>query len=108
MSNASQAENVNTEHSAADLEHARRFHERGAQQAAAVALNGAQLEAIRKQMIAEFQRAVDDVEMRKQAVDAVCKIIAANPAIAPHPVQLAQDLYAFMAEPAAEIVVKVS
>ena len=107
MSNASQAD-VSTEHSAADLEHARRFHERSAQQAAAAMLTGAQLEAIRKQMIAEFQRAVDDVEMRKQAVDAVCKIISANPAIATHPVELAMQLYAFMAEPAAEIVVKIT
>ena len=71
-------------------------------------LTAAQLEAIRKQLIAEFQRAVDDVEMRKQAVEAVCKIIAANPSLAVDPMHLARNLYAFMAEPAAEIVVKIS
>jgi hypothetical protein len=70
-------------------------------------LNAAQIEAIRKQMIAEFQKAVDDVEMRKQAVDAACKIL-------PHiihnsdPIALVREVYAFMAEPAAEIVVKIT
>ena len=70
-------------------------------------LTGAQLEAIRKQMIAEFQRAVDDVEMRKVAVDAACKILPQLPAHT-DPVKLIQSIYAFMAEPAAEIVVKIS
>jgi hypothetical protein len=76
----------------------------------APATNGAQppLNAQQLDVISEFQRAVDDVEMRKQAVDAACKIISAQPApggIAINPVDLARELYAFMAEPGAAIVV---
>ena len=66
-------------------------------------LNAAQLDAIQKRMIAEFQRAVDDVEMRKQAVDAACKIISVRSDI--EPMGLVKSIYAFMAEPGASIVV---
>jgi hypothetical protein len=75
-------------------------------------LNAAQIDTIQKRMISEFQRAVDDVEMRKQAVDAAVKVIGG---LAPGmivdvraTVDLAREIYAFMAEPATEIVVKVT
>jgi len=70
-------------------------------------LNAQQMDAIQKRMIAEFQKAVDDVEMRKIAVDAACKILPMLPDTS-DPVGLIRQIYAFMLEPAAEIVVKVS
>jgi hypothetical protein len=69
-------------------------------------LNAAQLDAIQKRMIAEFQKAVDDVEMRKIALEQAVKVACANPGV--EAMQLARQAYAFMLEPAAEIVVKVS
>ena len=78
-----------------------------AQAGAHTVLNAAQLDAIQRRMIAEFQKAVDDVEMRKQAVDAACKILPHLPDTS-DPIALVRQLYAFMAEPAAEIVVKIT
>lgn len=74
-----------------------------------VPLNAQQIDMIQKRMIAEFQKAIDDVEMRKLAVDAAVKVYNSLGASAGGDiVGLSRSIYDFMMQPATEIVVKVS
>lgn len=74
-----------------------------------VPLNAQQIDMIQKRMIAEFQKAIDDVEMRKLAVDAAVKVFGSLGASASGDiVGLSRSIYDFMMQPATEIVVKVS
>lgn len=74
-------------------------------------LNAAQVDTIQKKMIAEFQRTVDDVEKRKEAMEMAVRLVETNGkgAVEFHdPLALARGIHKFLMEPAAEIVVKVS
>jgi hypothetical protein len=74
-----------------------------------VPLNAQQLVEIQNRMISELRKVVDDVDLRKTAVEEASKIYQAMGASAPSDVAgLAKDLYAFMAEPMAKIEVKIS
>ena len=69
-------------------------------------LNAAQITGIQNQMIAEFRRTVDDVEMRKLAIEQAVKALEGqrSPAMV---MDLAKEIHAFMSAPAAQIVVKI-
>jgi hypothetical protein len=67
-------------------------------------LSGHQIQAIRQQMLNEFQRALDDVELRKIALQGALQL-AANPTAVLHEsfsvVSLAREMHAFLSEGAA-------
>jgi hypothetical protein len=75
-------------------------------------LNSAQINAIQARMIAEFQRTVDDIELRKIAIEAAVKItdvaLHADSSIPIDPIALARNIHAFLIEPFAEITVTVT
>jgi hypothetical protein len=86
-----------------------RAHEQA--QAERAHLTGAQMDMIQKKMIAEFQRTVDDVEKRKEAMEMAVRLVETNGkgAVEFHdPIKMAREIHKFLMEPAAEIVVKVS
>ena len=58
-------------------------------------LSGHQIQVIRQQMLNEFQRALDDVELRKIALQHACALAGrANV----EPVTLAREMHAFLSE----------
>ena len=75
-------------------------------------LTAAQMTAIQNKMIAEFQRTVDDVEKRKEAMTMAVQLtefqLRADPYATINPVDLARTIHEFMMQPAAEIKVTVS
>jgi hypothetical protein len=67
-------------------------------------LSGHQIQAIQKQMLTEFQRALDDVELRKIAIDHASRVCtsAAVGIIPPEKVvTLAREMHKFLSEGAA-------
>jgi hypothetical protein len=70
-------------------------------------LSGQQIQAIRQQMLNEFQRALDDVELRKIALNAANEVVKAyttTPGIildTSAVVSLAREMHAFLSEGAA-------
>ena len=98
MSNASQASpirgDVNTEPAAAASNPGNH-------------LNASQIDAIQKRMIAEFSKAIDEVEFRKQAIELAVKY--AEYSSTPFDVlALAQEIFEFMVAPSREITIKVT
>ena len=75
-------------------------------------LSGYQVAQVQKQIEQTFRRAIDDIELRKIALEAAAAIYQGQLAqisttlIQPSdPVALARELHAFLAEPAREIVI---
>jgi hypothetical protein len=72
-------------------------------------LGGHQIQAIRQQMLNEFQRALDDVELRKIALAHAATLAQASlsaralPAEFVEPVTLAREMHAFLSEGAAAL-----
>jgi hypothetical protein len=66
-------------------------------------LSGHQIQAIRQQMLSEFQRALDDVELRKIALGHACALAGRANA---EPVKLAREMHLFLSEGAAAVVGK--
>ena len=64
-------------------------------------LSGHQIQALQKQMLVEFQRALDDVELRKIALQHACAARDVS-----DPVSLAREMYAFLSEGAAAVLAK--
>jgi len=64
-------------------------------------ISGHQIQAIQKQMLAEFQRALDDVELRKIALQHACAARDVS-----DPVSLAREMHAFLSEGAAAVLAK--
>ena len=71
-------------------------------------LTAAQMTAIQNKMIVEFQRTVDDVEKRREAMDMATKMMIAYGTDPAGAIALARQIHAFMMEPAAEIKVTVT
>jgi len=71
-------------------------------------LGGHQIQAIQKQMLAEFQRALDDVELRKIALGHASDLArtAAPLGLTVDPVTLAREMHAFLSEGAAAVLAK--
>lgn len=67
-------------------------------------LSGHQIQALQKQMLAEFQRALDDVELRKIALASASEVVKAyttTPGIildTAAVVSLAREMHAFLSE----------
>ena len=64
-------------------------------------LSGHQIQSIRQQMLGEFQRALDDVELRKIALGHACALTGLH-----DPVTLAREMHKFLSEGAAAVVAK--
>jgi hypothetical protein len=66
-----------------------------------------QFAAMQKQMAEQFKRAIDDVELRKIALQAAVAVhqsqLAAHEAKVTAPVALAREIHAFLSEPARAI-----
>ena len=96
MSNASQASpirgDVNTEPAAAASNPGNH-------------LNASQIDAIQKRMIAEFSKAIDEVEFRKQAIELAVQCAKNDPGL--DVLALAQAIFEFMVAPSREITIKV-
>jgi hypothetical protein len=64
-------------------------------------LSGHQIQALQKQMLVEFQRALDDVELRKIALQHACAARDVS-----DPVSLAREMHACLSEGAAAVLAK--
>src|ERR1700690_3799024 len=76
-------------------------------------LNAQQIPAMQKTMLDQFQKALDDVELRKvalQSAAALCEAACKSPMWSGQtdPVTLAREMYKFLAEPAAGITIKLA
>jgi hypothetical protein len=67
-----------------------------------------QFAAMQKQMAERFSRAIDDVELRKIALQAAVAVhqsqLAAHEAKVTAPVALAREIHAFLSEPARAVI----
>jgi hypothetical protein len=71
-------------------------------------LSGHQIQAIRQQMLNEFQRALDDVELRKIALSHACAMFQEalkhdDTILTEKAVRLAREMHAFLSEGAAAV-----
>ena len=73
-------------------------------------LAGFKISAMQKQLLEQFQRAIDDVELRKvalQSAAALCEASLKADGTKINPVELARAMHAFLSEPAREVLLTV-